>query len=100
MMQRLCKLIGLILLLTSCNSGNNANVSTNATSVNLEGYIGRLNYIPVENNAKYQFNNLKSLLDLKDFASNGNQTSIYVASPVSLSSIVVGYYNDTVCNIR
>ncbi|TXJ02528.1 MAG: hypothetical protein E6Q32_02395 [Neisseriales bacterium] len=98
MMQRLCKLIGLILLLTSCNSGNNANVSTNTTSVNLEGYIGRLNYIPVENNAKYQFNNLKSLLDLKNFASNGNQTSIYVASPVSLSSIVVGYYNDTVCN--
>ena len=98
MMRRLCKLIGLILLLISCNSGNNANVSTNATSVNLEGYIGRLNYIPVENNAKYQFNNLKSLLDLKDFASNGNQTSIYVASPVSLSSIVVGYYNDTVCN--
>ncbi len=97
-MQRLCKLIGLILLLTSCNSGNNANVSTNTTSVNLEGYIGRLNYIPVENNAKYQFNNLKSLLDLKNFASNGNQTSIYVASPVSLSSIVVGYYNDTVCN--
>ena len=91
-------MIGLILLLISCNSGNNANVSTNATSVNLEGYIGRLNYIPVENNAKYQFNNLKSLLDLKDFASNGNQTSIYVASPVSLSSIVVGYYNDTVCN--
>ena len=98
MMQRLCKLIGLILLLTSCNSGNNANVSTNTTSVNLEDYIGRLNYIPVENNAKYQFNNLKSLLDLKNFASNGNQTSIYVASPVSLSSIVVGYYNDTVCN--
>ena len=38
------------------------------------------------------------MLDLKDFASNRNQTSIYVASPVSLSSIVVGYYNITVCN--
>ncbi|TXI94339.1 MAG: hypothetical protein E6Q33_00705 [Neisseriales bacterium] len=41
---------------------------------------------------------LRRELGLKNFGSNGNQTSIYVASPVSLSSIVVGYYNDTVCN--
>jgi alpha-tubulin suppressor-like RCC1 family protein len=98
-MKRLYGFLGLSLLLVSCNMGNNNSGSNNSTNnANLEGYISRLSYVPVANKGTYEVSSLKTALGLKNFGSNGNQTSIYISSPVNLSSIVVAYYNDTVCN--
>ena len=98
-MKKLYGFLGLSLLLVSCNMGNNNSASNNSTNnANLEGYISRLSYVPVANKGTYEVSSLKTALGLKNFGSNGNQTSIYISSPVNLSSIVVAYYNDTVCN--